>query len=306
MGLKLERIEAIDGRELSPNERIGLFRNVNEVACWKSHLKAVTHAISITTKYALIVEDDMIWRSTARDFFDTFDYHSLPKSDMLFYTLGYFSLPSSSSISEEGNWNRMYPTFGAHCYLVARNKAALLAGYLGRCHAAVDKFLTTTKRNWVLSTSIADQRISASDLNNETPLAGTFYVRAFNRPKLLDWWGSVEEAMFSETVESTPKILHILPGQRWQFTLPEGWEIREWKFYDEIPSYERFARRIPFAWWVIAKEGGLVFPEILTDWVERYYSSTKITWHKDYICAPKGTMGVRNRIRLLLNIVPTN
>ena len=113
-----------------------------------------------------------------------------------------------------------------------------------------------------------------------------------NLPELLGCWGASEDVKSSST---NTKILHILPGQEWEFTHPKGWELREWRYYKDIPQYNRFSQRVPFHMWVIYLYGGLAFPAIVSSQLDPFWKEEEVVVKYDSVCAPKGKL--RGEIR---------
>jgi GR25 family glycosyltransferase involved in LPS biosynthesis len=289
-------VTAVDASNDKSIKIFGKFRNEREVACWKSHLTAAKLALEENkAPYAVVLEDDAILRFGFAKRLNRLLSLALPDASSL--RLGTLEYQWTTQTKEEGYWVFKNSIYGMHAMLYPLTRLPEVVSLLEKCEEAVDDYLSLTmKQNWCLPTPLVDQGLSPTDINSWGGVINRSFLKVTNLPKLLDWWGPPEEVKASETNE---KILHILPGQRSEFALPEGWKIKEWKYYDDLHQFNRFAQQVPFHLWVIYLYGGITFPARVASQVLPFWSEKEIVIKFDSVSAPKGTL--REKIRELLN-----
>jgi GR25 family glycosyltransferase involved in LPS biosynthesis len=296
-GLTPNRVNATDTSDKKVVKVFGKFRNEREVACWKSHVSAVKTALKdCKAPYAVVLEDDAILRFGFTKRLNRLLSSPLPDASSL--RLGTLEYPWTTQTKEEGSWVFKNSIYGMHAMLYPVARLPEVISLLEKCEEAVDDYLSLTMlQNWCLPNPLVYQGLSPSDINTWGGVINRSFLKVTNLPALLDWWGPPEEIKPATT---NTKILHILPGQEWEFTLPGGWELREWRYYKDIPQYNRFAQRVPFHMWAVYLYGGLAFPAIVSSQLEPFWKENEVVIKYDSVCAPKGKL--RDEIRKYLAI----
>jgi hypothetical protein len=273
------------------------FKNPREIACNHSHIKALRTGLDLATsqhaKFVVIMEDDLV---VVEDFYSKVidALQKLPDDAFVGY-LGFLNFfQNLDEYPKTNDWVPSGRVFGCHCYTLRVEMVPKLITLWENATLITDTFLDTQPNKYRLTRAIGFQQFSsASDISSDAGVAGTFYQYTTNTLKTRDIWmelGIAEEPRID-------KILHILPGQRLYFSVPDGWEVKYWKYFDEIREFTRYGRKIPFEWWVIYYYGGMVFPVSLTNWLEKHYSESKPIFLGDVISGPRGWNRIKEMIK---------
>jgi len=123
LGLDVEFIKAVDGKELAPPDKI----NTGELGCILSHVKIYKDAEAKGYKRILILEDDCVFENGINELFKEY-IKEVPKDWGLLYFGGSHlktPLPVNDKI------HRLLHTYTTHCYAVNLEVVKGLADLIG-------------------------------------------------------------------------------------------------------------------------------------------------------------------------------
>lgn len=275
------------------------FHNVREVACWQSHIKAASAAAAGTSEFVVICEDDCVFVDGFSHLFDR-AVKSTPKKVSLFY-VGYLWYAFSKKVPNKGQkWIQIQPIYGLHCYMLRRKTLGEFVAFLEKCDQSVDDYITSKyaeafKEGYVAAAQpLAYQRIeSASDITGWDSVVNPCNKQIMNPLRLKYLWSSDR----IRPAETNTKVLHVLPGQRLFFSVPDGWTVKTWTYHDELHDYKKYAKTVPFALWAVYEHGGVAFPDELSPWLDKYWRQNDVIIRSDVIVGKRGAKELKEAIQ---------
>lgn len=301
--IKLNRVEGITPTEVTNIPVPNTFRNAKEIACAQSHIKALETALKFVQdqdnkpEYVVVIEDDVVF---VKDFTKQFEaaLQSAPKNVSVLY-LGYLRYKFSAEIDQSQTttlWTKLKPVYGCHGYAIRVSELEFFGTFLKKCNQAVDDYITSQWTSYMVARQpLVYQRINtSSDVTVWQHVANPFNHHIQNPLKL-------KYLEFKVDAESkNKKLLHVLPGQRLFFTVPPGWRVKHWTYFDEVKEYIRFGKIVPIEFIVVYLHGGMALPQDLTIDLDRHFDFQNTIISPDRVVAKRGCTLLYDKINNII------
>lgn len=195
IGLELNRIEAVDGRSIQPDDwvnfdkaafekRTGRHVLPGEYGCYRSHIAALESFINSDAAYGVILEDDIVIDAGMMDRIRAI-VEEVPSLELVklinHRSVGFISLTATSQGDEVGR-TLFGPQGSAAAYLVSREGARKLVQALTTMTLPWDVALEAYWQHGVGTLSLADDVAGFSERSSESSIAPEGY-----RGKLPVW-----------------------------------------------------------------------------------------------------------------------